>query len=784
MTLSQVRTSGSASETPEHSEVPGVPETPKVSETPAAEGHRALRALFLKYGYNPENSSLDPLIADLEQAYTQDLERVCTDLSGKDNATGFRLLFLAGQEWNKNFVRSSGMLGITRDERLVTASFKTPEETESAIANPMQVLKPGRVNPTLNLDINEIMHSVYPLKSFNSRIDHYSRQYHLDRQMRNEFDQVLQNCIHRHLLLVLKTIRNALDPALLQTMKECRLTHSGHVCWLTGGDGVSRKIIQARQQAIRAYPAMAVTFYLSDYFRNVIDTRTSLKTAIAQKYQVDESKIRRLSGLMEIFPNRILETHIQDILDLPDEVVPGTGAEFRDLKLFEEFGQCLYEESMIDILWRLSEHGNPLRLTDRIRQTSGRNVSDAVDFLARKLFVPACLNRIRILSSGPEPTRKHNRIQCEDMEHEETEHENMEHEDMQYEDMEHEDMQYEDNSSIHGLARNEILSSFSATELLDFSERYHRNIMRYEDRLNIISVNYDWPGLFGTLDFGNGYTARELTSSRQLKTQGLTEDHCVGGYASRVLDGNLYQKAVTVIFSIEKDGTCLGTTEVECGPDIGNALYGQIVQNQARGNTPPSRDAENIAEQIRNHISRADPAILSRYCDALELVRRETGLASGFSKEIIACGFDPYDRTHFDLVWNELRSALPRRMRRDDLDGFIRNAEFNRCHITMPEKLRKFRLSKNPDSEDPDSEDPIRIVREDRTSENDENDNNNGKNRNDNNNNNNNGKDRNNGNNGNDNNNNNNNNNEKDRNNRNNGKDRNYENDDDFKPGR
>ena len=655
---------------------------PEASKNPAAEGHRTLRALLSKYGYSPKDPDVHPLITGLEQAYAQDLEQVCVDLSDRNNAADFKVLILANRNLEHHSSQYSSMIAVTKDKRLVTARFDTLDEMKSAIRNPMHALTSGKFNPDFDFSMREIPESgqldtnadhdhdpnmeklhASSLKSVTSCIKHYNHQYHLEQPVKDELYEVLKNCISRRLLVMFRMIRNALAPELLQIMKECRLTHSGHMRWLTGGDGVSRETIRARQQAVLAYPIMAKIFYSTDSFRKVIDNRTSLKTAMAQKYQVDKSGIKRLSGLNKIYPEKFVDgfrISILKILDIPDQVVPKSRADFKDLGIFAEFGAALYHENLPETMWRLSEHGNPLRLIDRIRQTSGQNVSDAVDFLARKLFVPACLYRIMFPESITMTMFQ-----------------------------------------LRHFARNEILSSFSVTELLDFSERYHRNIMRYEDRLELVTVNYDWPGLFGTLEFDNGYTARELTSSRQLRLQGLVENHCVGGYASLVLDGDIDQKAVTIIFSIEKDGACLSTAEIECGPDIGNTLYGKVIQNQARSNTVPSGDAKIVAERITKHISKANPRILSQYCEGLKLARQEMNLMPGFSEEIMACGFDPYNRAHFDIVWEELRSVLPRHIRQDGPDEFIRKAEFNRDSIAVPEKLRKFRLSKNPGFDHP-----------------------------------------------------------------------------------
>ena len=201
-------------------------------------------------------------------------------------------------------------------------------------------------------------------------------------------------------------------------------------------------------------------------------------------------------------------------------------APIRFLPAFEEFGESVFSENLWQIMERLSREGNPWRLVDRLEKASGRNVDDAIDFLARKLYVPAMLNKIGMIAEHHGITPPQRLTQDHD-------------------------------GRFHRImlsqAKNTILSSFKARELLDWSDRYHHNIARYEDRLATIQLNQDWPGISGTIKCDNDHVARELTSSTALKIQGRMEDHCVGGYLSFVLEGeNNLLKEVVLIFSIEK----------------------------------------------------------------------------------------------------------------------------------------------------------------------------------------------------------------------------------------
>ena len=228
-------------------------------------------------------------------------------------------------------------------------------------------------------------------------------------------------------------------------------------------------------------------------------------------------------------------------------------------------------------------------------------------------------------------------------------------------------------------ARNDIRKHFKVGELLDWDKRYHRNIARYEDRLDLNSIEQDWPGMLGTVDLDNGCIARELTSSKALKIQGRAEDHCVGGYVSTILNSQNHSRGrATMIFSIEQNDRILSTAKINCFmefPESGNPgqLCTQVCQNKARNNTSPNPMAEALTEQVAVRLQQAGPEAFQTYLDGLHDSRVKQEQISGFECLIVQCGLDPRDRTHLETVWEELGLALPRRFREGGLDAFIRH---------------------------------------------------------------------------------------------------------------
>ena len=487
----------------------------------------------------------------------------------------------------------------------------------------------------------------------------YSRSY-LDTVVLNKvkgkikIENILCKIVASRLEQARQVICAALDPGILRLMRDAQSMDSDTGRWLTGGDGASRDVTLARQQAVRAYPILVSAFQYDPGFQSVIDTRKSLSSAIAQYYNVDLSRVRNLSGLTRrktavklgedcIFSD--LDDLTRDILDLPNEYVPETREGFQKMEAVKEFGKNLYDKNMAWTVCHLSRDGNPWRFADRMKDTSGQDVLDAVNFLARKLFVPAVLENTRqeINHAGAVLKKRvpFNRIMTE--------------------------------------VRHFILSHFSPGNLLDFSKRYHRNIARYEDRLDTISSDQAWPGLVDTLDLGKGFIARELTSAQVLKIQGRQEDHCIGGYVSRILSGTANQ--ATLVFSIEKNNEILGTAEISCtmkksgmnksghskSKNRHDSLCASVQQNRARSNAKPCKDARLMADRIAEEIGKIGIDSWHAYIDGVQQARATLDL----DPYVAECGFNPWNREQLEIVWNELSSALPRSMRKAGLDALI-----------------------------------------------------------------------------------------------------------------
>ena len=636
--------------------------------------------VIIEAGDDLENPKIRQEIELAEKKHAEFLEKTRICMSGKNSIPGFRQVMILSPEL---FCYTSadwpGIIAVTSEGRLVTGTIRHGNPDNKKPIVPIQVidsLQAGQSGP-------EFPDGDYLLVFENSRATSMSETdiriigcdnicktigiYSFDslgNNMQFNFYNFLEVQMKKRIDMIRHLLFTVLDKNILHDMQESNFMKIEYGYWLTGGDGASKNVVIARQQAIRAYPALAEQLYYQ--FRNTIDAREPLSPVIAKHYDTSERKLKRLQGLtLEYIDADIEYPHqrIDEIFNLPDGTVPKNRQQFLQLKVISKFGQRVWGLDLPETMRRLSESGNLWQLANRMEQTSADNILDSIDFLARKLLVPIEINRIPL-------------------------------------------DQYQNDyfgvffDKMITQARNQVLTYFSVRELLDLDQRYHRNIARYEDRLDIITVKRDWPGMLGTIDLGNGCVARELTSSMSLKAQGRAENHCIGGYVSRVLSSKDHSKGqATMIFSIEQDGQTLSTAEINCFREFPkfdnpeqlyteicqNNAHGAIVksdnpgqlrtevsQNNARSNTSPSCVAEDLAKQVAARVQQAEPQTFQTYLDGLHEANVEQDRISGLEYHIAECGLDPHNRAHLEIAWENLKPALPKRFRRNDFDVFIK----------------------------------------------------------------------------------------------------------------
>ena len=635
----------------------------------------SLRTMLEKIVSNPQTPYFKKKIDKFERNYAYHLEQTRMFISRPNQVPGYRTFVIMGPGLRHCYTNVNDVIAVTADGRLVVESIISDFGTDSSVSSIIATfnrLISGKFNEGEEreffgcpLDLSGVK-TTYS-RNYGQELDLKPFLYNLD--ICEKILKIINREIKNHLMMAHDTLCNALDRDVLTTMLDTEMVSFEEGKWMTGGDGVSREIILARQQAVHAYPILARHFstYVAP-MHQAIDNRTSLSDAIAIYFGTDTSRVKRLQGLTwqhaATAPKEKKPfSRIPDILDLPESAVPKTPDQFRKLDIFEEFGDFVFGTELCDTMKQLSEHGNPWRFIDRMEQTNGRNVADAIDFLIRKLYVPAAINKIDAIAGHNGTIANFSSI-------------------------------FNSDTLFADHFLNEIRAIFKPGQLLDWSERYHRNIARYEDRLDIVSSEQTWPGFFDSIDFGNGYIARELTSAQALRIQGKVENHCIGGYLSKVLSGESRDREFTLIFSIEKNNVIHSTAEIKCvreaepeNPDRISHLQARVQQNLAHSNKDPSDDAVRTADRVVEKLKTVDSDTCQAYLDGLNRARLEYARESDIEEHIRFCGFDPLDRTMMERAWKELSLALPRSRRKDGLGRFIDeipvdfvNAEISRIH--------------------------------------------------------------------------------------------------------
>lgn len=633
------------------------------------------RTVFGAAGNDLNDKSVKRKIEDIEGEYANFVAGSRIFVSYKDAVPGYRRVVFLGPEILSIKSNSLGFIGVTDDGQLKSGAIKPKSrnsEPLQSVADALEVVRVGRKGWEIfdtYIDFNLNPHT----KSFRSILDGgLERTERLmstfGNKARFKIKHTIRNNTMKRVNLARWAVCDALDPEALRAMRGTGLTSIQSAKWLTGGDTLedaSEKSMM-RLQAIKAYPILARKFEGSWSFRDAIDERAPLAPMIAEAYNVDLHKVKRLQGLTwqkASTTPRDPDDRIHEVLKFPDNLVPKNRNEYRDIEVLRDFGSILYGTGLNKTLERLSVGGSPWRLTDRMKKTSGRDVRDAVDFLASKIFLPAKLCKIR--------------------------------DEAESRDLEWDESEYGPSRMVQEL-RHKILDLMKPKEVLELSERYHRNIARYEDMLNVVSTKASWKPLIGKLELMNGYTARELTSEEELKSQGLSQNHCVGGYGGRIMRVNSPERGQCVIFSIERDGEVKSTLEINCGvktvklkDPATKAQVEKIVisvdkqQNQSYGNSTPSDETEAACRELMDSISRGDPEMFNDYCQNMKITERQRQREDRTCRYVSTCGFNPWDRASLETSWNELKNVLPRGVRKAGIDALIDNSSIEGCRMSV-----------------------------------------------------------------------------------------------------
>lgn len=168
----------------------------------------------------------------------------------------------------------------------------------------------------------------------------------------------------------------------------------------------------------------------------------------------------------------------------------------------------------------------------------------------------------------------------------------------------------------------QLLTDHASLKVIDkLQTRWHHQRESVNNDTMSTSQSLTWPAFVGEITLNGGITARELNGTTLLAEQGQREEHCVGGYASHILNAD--KNNARLIFSLEEAGKILSTLEVTMVYRDNETNF-SITQNRAFRNSEPCLAAKTAAAALITHICDIDAEKARTY---LESIRGHTGNA-------------------------------------------------------------------------------------------------------------------------------------------------------------
>lgn len=341
------------------------------------------------------------------------------------------------------------------------------------------------------------------------------------------------------------------------------------------------------------------------------------------------------------------------LTSVPPDLRPTRRAEHRQLAQIAGFSDLLNED-FASTMRRFGKGGSAYRFGAEMNRIAPSDVRDAAEYLVDKLLLPATRHATRRLCEAdgrrcpPPDTGARGLVEI--------------------------------SLRRYGLV-TELLRGMSVRDLFAFSDRWHRNLERHEDRLITFRSDVSWPPFLQAPPSEGSVRVRELTSTDALQRQGRREGHCVGGYSEKVLSAG--QGRVTLLFSIEKGERILGTAEIElrrAEPKPGQARQdldwkAELVQNRSRRNGPVCVEAERAADRVCRALEAAAPERAPSYIEEVETIRNARRSQRSLPKHLQLAGYDVWEPGRLEAAWDELSGYLPRRVRKAGLESLVRSEE-------------------------------------------------------------------------------------------------------------
>jgi hypothetical protein len=437
-----------------------------------------------------------------------------------------------------------------------------------------------------------------------------------------------------------KSMAQSLDPDTRKIMWSHLSTSTSTAQILSGSElPDSESVSQSdrrrnRHQALKAFPFFGRIILDDPNIISKIDNGAPIKDLMAKEFRVLPKYIKAIGGQSWQGVNR--EDYkkprnlISTIKDISVDNVPKTRKGWAELAFTQSVVQdyCnTFNEDKTQLFQKLSTSFSDISKTGQKYVTGG--IRDYASYITDKLSYPALVQAA--MDKG----------------------------------LSGKDAQSVVNDHDHTYTKSNVLYEASPNSLkmaLVNSERWHRNLGRHNDKLETINDELKWEPFVKEIDLGNGLTAVELSSQKDLKTEGRKQDHCVGGYTGDVLSGN------TIVLSIRKGKEILSTVEYAIGKtDKGVTTY-TMVQNQGMGNDNLPTAAKNAEKKVKKYLTGMSNEKLDAYQEKLEPINKIYNDSQNYYSQ--KAGYDVQDKKSLQTAWTELSPYLPKRVQKAGLEKF------------------------------------------------------------------------------------------------------------------
>jgi len=436
-----------------------------------------------------------------------------------------------------------------------------------------------------------------------------------------------------------RALLQALDPDVLRILRSQGNYRMDFVNFLTGhlrSDLQSDEETRARRarnrvQAIRSYPALAPVLsrgvaslgdgdFHSDRspdlneIGDIVDSGRPLIPVLCSSFGLTKGHVRALQGITWQKAGRWVSYRPKAFLKAVSQIdhnhLPKSRQGFAEFQVATCIAETLQRQGK-PLSVSLAEIGGRFaQIVDALDGQPAEGIADFSDYLRHKLIAPSLYQAARA-----------------------------------------EGMAEDDAVKIALEARHVMpLKDKPVRAIAQASARWHRALARHERDLVTEDQDARWKPLLGEIDLGGGMIAVELCSDAALRREGTLQNHCVGGYAEQVLTNG------SLIFSIRKGHTILSTLELSLGYD------GKVseLQNQARDNTGPGKEARRAGRSIASTVRAVPNAERDAYRTALaeEWHRLGSGRHDWRRKITRAAGYDIGDPDGVARAWQHLSPYL------------------------------------------------------------------------------------------------------------------------------